>query len=80
MHFSLSLLSEYLNINEEITKRDTSVGQAFHRPGNAPRRLLLNLKPYQLAKTPLGINLDLGICEAQLLISGVQAICQRESC
>lgn len=52
MHFSLSLLSEYLNINEGISKKSPSVGQAFHRPGDPGRRSFLNLKPHQLARTP----------------------------
>lgn len=52
MHFSLSLLSEYLNINEEISKKSPYVGQAFHTQEAHEGGLLLNLKSQQLARTP----------------------------
>lgn len=77
MHFLLSLLSEYLNINEEISKKSPSVGQAFHsrgalEPEPAPAckknsRALINI-------------LELGICEIELLISGVLTVYQRGFC
>lgn len=52
MHFSLSLLSEYLNINEGISQRVPSAGQAFYSPGDTRRSLLPNPKRHQLARTP----------------------------
>lgn len=52
MHFSLSLLSEYLNIDEGISKKSPFVGQAFRRPGTREGRLILDPKPHQPAATP----------------------------
>lgn len=80
MHFSLSLLSEYLNINEEISKKSPSVGQAFQSRGEKEIALEHEAAPACKNSTAVVNNLELGICEIQLIISGVPAFSQREFC
>lgn len=72
MHFSLSLLSEYLNIDEGISKKSPYVGQAFRRPGPG-RKVDLGPEAAPTCSNSMAVTkiLELGICEIQLLISDV---------
>lgn len=73
MHFSLSLLSEYLNIDEGISKKSPLAGQAFRRPGDLGRKVDLGPEAAPACSNSMAVVkiLELGICEIQLLISDV---------
>lgn len=82
MHFSLSLLSGYLNINEETSKKSPCVGQAFRDTRGTRRRLVLEPEAsaaFENSTAALNI-LELGICEIRLLSSGVPAVGWGEFC
>lgn len=81
MHFSLSLLSEYLNINEEISKKSPSVGRAgLPQSRGAEEEVALEREAAPACENSTAVIniLELGICEIQRLLSGVPAVGHRE--